>query len=355
MMLLRLGEEEEAGVSPERTKRVKDLCESWVANGSTPALIVLVARHGIIYLHQAWGKLRPEPNSPSVAPDSIFGVASVSKPVTATAVMILVERGQIGINQPVQRYIPEFKGDGYERVTVRHLLTHTSGLPDNSDTPFSDLGRTGLRLSPGQEMRYSNVGFDLLGEIVERLSKRPFHEFTRGNIFEPLGMKDATFIHPGKSGERFIQPRPGTTYDWSDEFQGKTSSSSTLCATAMDMAIFGQTFLNNGSYGNYHLLSPATVAAMTQNQIPGIPGETHNGVAAPPCGFGWFKLEQCRFPQWPSLLSPQSYGHSGASGAVLWVDPKFDIVGVFFFVKISEDFWPKDLFVDAIMGSITDK
>ena len=140
-------------------------------------------------------------------------------------------------------------------------------------------------------------------------------------------------------------------------FHRNASSASRIFVKAgwlMDMAILGQTFLNNGSCGDCHLLSLATMAAMTQNQIPGLPRETLEGVAAPPCGFGWFKLEQCRFPQWPSLLSSQSYGHSGASGALLWVDPQFDLVGVFFFVKIKDEFWPKDLFVDAIMGSITD-
>ena len=359
-MILRLGEAKEAGVSPERIQRVKDLCASWEADGSTPALIALVARHGIIFLFESWGKLGPDPKSPPVLLDSIFGVASVSKPVTATVVMILVERGQLGINQPVQKYIPEFQGDGFEKVTVRHLLTHTSGLPyrsdifNNSDTPFADLERTGLRLSPGQEMRYSNVGYDVLGEVVKRVSKQPFHEFSRQNIFEPLGMKDATFVHPGKAGERCIQPRPGTKFDWPDEVQGTTSPSGSLCATAMDMAIFGQTFLNNGTYGNCHLLSPATVAAMTRNQIPGIPREFFQGIApAPHCGFGWKMISEFRVPGTPGLLSPQSYGHTGASGAIVWVDPKYDLVGVLFNTYIGE-LWPMDIFIDAIMGSITD-
>ena len=358
MMKLRYGKETEAGVSPERILRVKNLCASWVAAGSTPALIVLVARHGIIFLHEAWGQLAPETNSPPVVLDSILGVASVSKVVTATAAMMLVEWGQMGIHQPVQKYLPEFQGDGFEQVTVRHLLTHTSGLTygseifNNSDTPFADLERTGLRLSPGQEMRYSNVGYDVSGEVVARVSDQPFQEFTHTNIFEPLGMKDATFVHPGKTAERCIQLRLGTTFDWPDETEGKVSAAGSLCATVMDIAIFGQTFLNQGVYENCHLLSPATIAAMTRNQVPGISRETLDGVVAPPCGFGWFKLGQCRFPQWPSLLSPQSYGHSGASGAVLWVDPKFNLAGVFFFVKISKTFWPKDLFIDAIMGSI---
>jgi CubicO group peptidase (beta-lactamase class C family) len=272
--------------------------------------------------------------------------------------MILVERGQMGINQPVQKYIPEFKGDGFDKVTVRHLLTHTSGLPYDSDMfydsadPFADLERAGFRLSPEQEMRYSNVGYDVLGEVVARVSRQPFHEFTRTNIFEPLGMKDATFVLPSKFSERYIQPRPGTKFDWPDEAQGKSKASSTLCATAMDMAIFGQTFLNNGTYGDCHLLSPATVAAMTRNQIPGIPRELFQGIApAPHCGFGWKMISEFRVPCTPGLLSPQSYGHTGASGAILWVDPAFDLVGVFFHAFIGE-LWAMDLLIDSVMGSL---
>ena len=310
MKQLRFGEAQQVGVSAERIRNVINLCSSWVADGSTPALITLVARRGVIFLHEAWGQIGPEPDSPAVSLDTILGTASISKSVTATAAMILVERGQVGINHPVQKYVPEFKGDGFERVTLRHLLTHTSGLPYRSGLAFDALGDAGFRLTPGQEMRYSNVGYDLLGEIIERVSGQSFHAFTHEHIFAPLGMNAATFVLPGKTSPGYIQPRPGTNFDWPDEAVGTTSASSTLCATAMDMAIFGQTFLNHGSYGNCHLLSPATVAAMTRSQIADIPRETLDGVAAPPCGYGWFMLEQCQFEQWPSLLSPQGYGHS---------------------------------------------
>ena len=352
MSVLRSGTPKDAGLNPDRIKDVIDLCESWVENGSTPALITLVARHGVIFLHQAWGKQGTDPNSPNATLDTIFGVASVSKSVTATAVMILVERGQLGLDQQVQAYLPEFKGDGFERVTIRHLLTHTSGLPDNVDIPIDEFGKAGNRISPGEEAVYSNTGYALLGDIVEQVSNKPFAEFAHSSIFEPLGMKDATFVLPLKTSQRYMQPRPGTTFDWPDEMQGATYASSTLNATAMDMAIFGQTFLNRGTYGDVQLLSPASISAMTTDQVSTIPRERVNGIEIPPSGFGWFMLEQCRFPQWPTLLSPESYGHSGASGALLWVDPRYDLVGVFLFVKISEEFWPKDLFVDGIIRSI---
>jgi CubicO group peptidase (beta-lactamase class C family) len=355
MIQLRSGTAEEAGVSPERLKRVFELCQGWVADGSTPALIVLAARRGIIFMHEAWGQLSPEPDSLLVLRDSLFGVASVSKPVTATAVMMLVERGKIGLHRPIQQYLPEFKGEGCEKIQVRHLLTHTSGLPYRSDAPLLEVGQIGVRPEPGREMAYSNVAYDLLGEIVQRVSGQSFDAFTRQSIFEPLGMKEATFIHPGKVRERCIRPRAGTTYDWPDEMEGQTFPSATLWTTALDMAIFCQAFLNRGSYGDFRLLSPATVAAMTRNQVLGIPREIISGITSPPCGFGWFMLDEVRFPNFPCLWSPQSYGHAGASGAFVWVDPIYNLVGVFFFTKIREDIHPVDLFVDTIMGAIVEK
>ena len=352
MRQLRSGTPEEAGFSAERIQRVLEICAGWVADCITPALIVLVARRGVIFMHEAWGQLGPEPDSPPVARDALFGVASVSKPVTATAVMVLVERGKIGINQPVQHYLPEFKGEGFEKVLVRHLLTHTSGLPYRSEAELFELGQTGIVLEPGREMAYSNVAYNLLGELVERVSGQSFSDFTHQNIFEPLGMKDATFSMPGKQQERCIRPRPGTPFDWPDEIAGEISASSSLWATAMDMGIFAQTFLNGGGYCDFRLLSPATVAAMTRNQIPGIPRETIEGIPVPPCGFGWFRMEELKFPKYPSLWSLQSYGHAGASGSFLWVDPLYEMVGVYLLAMIREGVRQLDLFVDSIMGAI---
>jgi CubicO group peptidase (beta-lactamase class C family) len=351
MTKLRPGTVKEAGMLPERIQRVSETCAGWVVDGSTPALIVLVARRGIIFLHEAWEQLGPEADSLPVLRDSLFGVASVSKSVTATAVMMLVERGKIGINRAVQVYLPEFVGDGFEKVQVYHLLTHTSGLPYRSDLGPAEVGRSGIRLRPGQEMIYSNVGYDLLGEIVQRTSGQAFADFTRQHIFEPLGMSTATFIHP-VGQERCVRRRPGTSFDWPDDVVGETSTSSSLWATAMDMGIFGQAFLNEGCYGGYHLLSPASVAAMRRNQVPGLPREIIRGVTIPPHGFGWHVLDQIRLHNTPCLWSPQCYGYSGASGAFLWIDPVYEMVGVFFFARIHEDIWPLDLFVDAIMGAI---
>ncbi|RLE03400.1 MAG: hypothetical protein DRJ13_04530 [Bacteroidetes bacterium] len=288
-----------------------------------PALSVLAARKGIIFLHEAWGNLTPAPDSPPVQINSTMGMASCSKPVAATAVMIFVEQNQLTLHHPLQQYIPEFEG------------------PEN-----------GLDFQPGTKMIYCSLGCNLLGELVERISGDSFEKFTRGHIFELLGMQDTTFIHVGLDRERSVLPRPGTTYNWPKEMEGIVSASSTLWSTAYDMGIFLQTFLNTGRYGKYQLLSPAGVDAMTRNQVSGLPREQVDGVQIPPIGLGWFLLSSGQFPNYPRSFSASSYGHSGSSGAFIWADPAYDLIGAFLFTKIKEEFRPLDVFVDSLISSI---
>jgi CubicO group peptidase (beta-lactamase class C family) len=352
MNMLQNGTVRDAGVSAVHVDRVRAACADWVKKAMTPALIVLAARHGVIFLHEAWGRLGPEKDSPPAGSDTIFGLASISKPVTATAVMTLVETNQIGLHSPIQVFLPEFHGPGCEEITVWHLLTHTSGLPNRSGGGPLEAGQAGLEHKPGTWMAYSNAGYDLLGELVQRVSDSPLDAYIRRSIFEPLGMKDSTMIHARGAVERTIRRMPGTAFDWPVEMEGTCCGSSSLWGTALDLAIFLQTFLNQGGYGKTRLLRPETVTAMTQNQVKGIPRELVNGVPNQPRGLGWFLLEGMRFPNSPTLLSKLSYGHAGASGAFAWVDPACDLIGVFLFAKTHPDSYPLGRFVDSVMRSI---
>jgi len=351
---LRTGKPSSVGISPERLSKVENLCTNWVAEGITPALSVLIARYGISFLHKSWGKLTSDSNSPPVTNDSMFGMASCSKPVTATAIMLLVEEGRIGLHRPLKEYLPEFEGPDSEKITTHHILSHTSGLPARSDAETIHAAENGLEFQPGSKMAYSNVGYDLLGMLVAKVSGQSFDVFTKERIFEPLGMKNTTFIHMGLARERCVQSRPGTTYDWPKEWEGEISGSSTLWSTAEDMGIFLQTYLNQGNYRDIHLLSRPSVAAMTRNQVQGIPREMINGILNQPQGLGWFLLEGIKFPNTPCLLSPTSYGHSGASGTMIWVDPTYHLIGAFLFTKVREEDRPLDHFVDSVMSCITD-
>ena len=125
---LRYGTPEEAGMSPGKIQQARDLVEEWSKQEQYPAIVVLVARRGVIVLHEAFGKLTPEPDSPPLELDSIFPLTSQTKPITATLAMSLVEDGLISLNHPVVDYIPEFVGENKDKIMVHHLLTHTSGL-----------------------------------------------------------------------------------------------------------------------------------------------------------------------------------------------------------------------------------
>ncbi len=216
MTELREGSAAQAGMLPERVERVRALAKSWVDNGHTPSLVVLAARRGVIVLHEAFGKLRPQADSPALRVDSIFPVSSISKPITATAAMLLVEDGMLGLNRPIRDYLPEISGTGTEDVLVHHLLTHTSGYNDEKIFPVLeqkmkegfDPGPCDATQHPavhnflavcypvplwkpaGTAMAYCNVNYLILGEIIRRLSGRSLQDFVQERIFAPLSMKD---------------------------------------------------------------------------------------------------------------------------------------------------------------------
>ncbi len=382
MTELRYGTPQEAGASPKRVQRVVDLARGWVADGLGPALVALAARRGVIFLHEAFGCLRPGSDAP-VQPDSIFPLASISKPLTATALMLLVEEGRVGLNRPVVEYIPEFAGDGKDKITVRHLLTHTSGMRDDDTFTFGDQQKGRIRIPPPEStqhpgineilhlrlgapmrqppdeaMHYYNFGYTLLGEIIRRVSGQSFHDFTRARVFLPLGMRDTYFTVPADVRHRIVKRPEGTPYDWwngpdNEDWPGPAGGA---FSTALDMAIFGQTFLNGGVYGGARLLSPATVAAMTRDQTGLRMQLPYDETDFPNCpyGLGWFLFGADTSMTSGGLWSPRAFGHIGSGGVMLWVDPAYALVGVFLFAQLRADVWPGDLFANAVTASIVD-
>ncbi len=385
-MRLYKGKPEDAGMSPERLKHVRDLAEGWVADGITPSLVVLAARKGVIVLHEAYGIQGPESKSPPLKKDAIFPLASITKPITAVAAMILVEDGLLGLNRPVSNYLPEFVGEGKDGVMLHHLLTHTSGLNDETieeniennkgsvEIPPPDKGNhpvihelltlgydSPLSLSPGEEMVYCNFGYWYLGEIVRRVSGKPLGQFARERIFNPLGMKDTSYGLPNMLENRAAKRPPDSSTFTSEEWWRMGSGSGGAFSTAKDMAIFGQMMLNDGSYRNAQILSPASVSEMTRNQIPGIPASILNQTFPEASwGLGWSIHGENKSQAYAEpLQSSQSFSHGGASGVFLWVDPASDFVGVYFSVDVEFDeekghIWNADLFVNASMSAIVD-
>jgi CubicO group peptidase (beta-lactamase class C family) len=394
MMELREGTAAEAGMLPDRIEHLRALARGWLERGDTPSLVVLAARRGMIVMHEAFGRLRPEPDAMPLGVNSIFPLQSITKPITATAAMLLVEDGVLGLNRPVRDYIPELSGAGSEEVLVHHLLTHTSGYSDDPAV-FPDVAQkikegfdpgpcdstqhsaVQLYLSvgyplpvskpPGTEMIYCNMNYMLLGEIIRRLSGRSLHAFARERIFDPLGMQDSNYIVPASHRGRVVK-RPshapyvqGRLFPGIDSIEEVPFANAGVFGTARDIAAFGQMFLNAGSFGQQRILSRPAVAAMTRNQVSGLSiffvGTSHRNASY---GYGWFVESADRWKyRNGSLSSNGSFGHSGSGGVSFWVDPVNEIVGVYLSVQMraTEQFdpiWNYDLFQNAVTASVAD-
>lgn len=397
-MELRYGTPAEAGMLSDRMERIKAVGPRSIENGVHTAVVMLAARRGVIFLHEAYGQLRPEADSPPVVLDTIFPLASMTKPITGTAAMLLVEDGLLGLNRPVADYIPELCGEGTDALLVHHLMTHTSGytngalfghtraklrelregatLPPRDETQHPSIHEqlvlrydAPLSKPPGEIMSYCNFNVILLGEIIRRVSGCSLADFARERIFDPLGMDDSTYIVPEEMRPRIVKRPPDAFFTQgagrympgidSREREVRPMADTGAYSTAHDLAVFGQTFLNGGSYGETRLLSRAAVTEMTRNQIPGIAVDLL-GSSYPEAswGFQWGVHGNGKFRYLDgSLHSPEAFSHSGAGGAFIWVDPAYEIVGVYLSVVLrgtpeGANIWDNDLFQNAVTAAI---
>jgi CubicO group peptidase (beta-lactamase class C family) len=330
------------GMSAQRLQRAAALLESEVKEGKLGAAAILVARRGNVVLEKGFGRLAPDTNSPAVKPGSIFLLASITKPVTACALMLLVERGLVSLNDPVSQYLPEFTGGERNKVRVRDLLSHTSGLPDmlpentalrRAHEPLSifvaGTMKTPLLYTPQEDFRYQSMGVLLAGEIVERITKMRLRDFERKEIFEPLGMKNSALgIKPGWRIEDTVQVYESPAGNREDRERFGANSAywrdmghpwGGMHSTVGDLAILMQTFLNKGSYAGKRWMSPATVAAMTTDQ---------NTRLHKPWGLGWALAHSTVWIYAGELVSARTFGHAGATGTVVWADPESQLLCV---------------------------
>jgi CubicO group peptidase (beta-lactamase class C family) len=350
---LRKGEAAQVGLDPERLDAALRLVEESVRSGRASGAVVLVARRGVVVAERAFGVLDPISRRPHTM-ETIYPIASISKPIAATAAMILVDEGKLGLNDPVERYLPAFKeqkfktpaGDLVHRpFTVRHLLTHTSGLPSNSPLrklPYREwlslplretidaTAKVDLEYEPGTKTKYSAVGFATLGRVVEVVSGRPFEAFVAERVFEPLGMRNSYYNVPKPLADRVA---PGFFFRMIDgKFDGidppdpdfkivNTMPNAGAFSTARDLVVFYQMFLNGGTYGGRRLLSPATVRMMVADQTPGLPDRW---------GLSWM-LGAGRRDAGVPICSPETFGHFGTAGSercLAWADPREDLIGI---------------------------
>jgi CubicO group peptidase (beta-lactamase class C family) len=356
MPSLLFAEPEEAGFDPARFRHACDLLRRWTDDGEVPAAALCVGRKGRVVAPRYFGRQSPEPGSTPLREDALFLVASLTKPVTVAAAMLLVERGELVLEDPVAAIVPEFAANGKGGVQIRHLMTHTSGLPDQlpdnaelraSHQPLSAFVAGAcaapLLFPPGTKVSYQSMGTAMLGEIVRRVTGRALPEFLRREFFEPLGMADTSLGLRPEKRERIASMRllPGmekTNWHWNTTYWlGVGSPWGGLITSPADYAKFCQLFLSGGTPGGVRVLSPATVRAMTTNQLAAMPLVPEEDRRCRPWGLGWKLHWPAQSPNFGDLLGPRSYGHWGATGTVCWMDPDREAFCVLFTTQPQEE------------------
>ncbi|MHA3770161.1 exo-beta-N-acetylmuramidase NamZ domain-containing protein [Verrucomicrobiota bacterium sgz303538] len=318
---------------PEKLAEIDAAISLAIGESRLPGGVLWLEHHGVAY-HKAYGLRALEPQREQNTEDTIFDAASLTKVVaTAPAVMKLIEQEKVQLDAPVKTYIPEFVGSGKDSITVRHLLTHTSGLrPGLALAEGGNGWARAIALAcsekplnpPGTIFRYSDINFIVLGEVVSRVSGQKLQDFCANEIFKPLGMRDTGFL-PADSLRERIAPTErvngeylrGTVHDPTSRRMGGVAGHAGLFTTAADLARFSRMFLQGGELDGVRVLKPETVRLMTTVQSP----EPVNARR----GLGWDIDSPYAGPR-GSWFPIGSYGHTGWTGGSLWIDPFSDTI-----------------------------
>jgi uncharacterized protein YbbC (DUF1343 family) len=352
----------DAGFSAARLASIDAVVGEAIARGDLPGAVVLVGRRDRVVFRKAFGNRALVPSREPMTADTVFDVASLTKPVaTATSVMILVERGRLALLDPIAKYIPEFAAGGgdREKITVEHLLTHRAGFaPDDpielyTGSPeeiFTRKYSQPLESPPGALFRYSDVGYEVLGELVRRVSGATLDEFSEREIFRPLGMRDSHFrplassrflgdqiglADPSRPPLSRIAPTErrddhwlrGEVHDPRAYALGGVAGHAGLFSTADDLARWCRMILAGGRLGSARILSPLGVDAMTR---PRFSGDGDLRALA-------FDVATAFSRNRGDLFPPGSFGLTGFTGTSLWIDPSSGVYIVFVSNRLHPD------------------
>jgi CubicO group peptidase (beta-lactamase class C family) len=299
--------------------------EAEIRRGGFPGAALAIGRWDRTVVEQGIGRQGWGESSPSVEPDAtVYDLASLTKVVaTTTAVMLLVEDGKIDLDAPVQRYLPEFSGGMKGEVSVRQLLTHSSGLPAGTElrgTPAEALRQaiaTPLVRAPGSEVEYSDLGFVVLFAAAERAAGEPLFRLLDRRVFGPLGMLATTYL-PGESCSRCAPtevhsdgtPYQGVVHDPIAHALGGVAGNAGLFSTAHDLGRFAAMLARGGELDGVRVLKAATIDQFMRRQ-PGAGTRALGWDTPSPGGNGAAGVK----------ISPRAFGHTGFTGTSLWVDP----------------------------------
>lgn len=389
---------ETVGMSSERLERINPVLQGYVDDGHLAGAVSMVARHGKIVHFEKFGTLNMETSQP-IELDSIFRIYSMSKPITTVAAMQLYEQGKFQLNDPVEKYLPEFKNilvlteDGKlekqnRPFTIQMLMSHTAGLTygvfgntpvdqqyrkanilNNKDIAemVTELGKIPLQYQPGTRWHYS-VSVDVLGRLVEVISGQSFDQYLEDHIFTPLGMDDTFFEVPADKLSRFgtnhrynpqTQKLEISDYPATSQFANDVtffSGGGGLLSTTEDYMKFSQMMLNGGEFNGARIISRKTVDFMSQNHLNGIfanrSGE--NGQNRPGAGFGLGFGVIVDPPQSGVISSKGEYYWGGAAGTIFWIDPVEDLISIVMIQHMNVQVPLRNTFKALTYGAITE-
>lgn len=356
--MLPLTAPETVGINSQRLQRAFEHLRSWLDHGIATAIASVVVRHGKVAGSFYGGTLTPNSPASPVTSESLFHLASIGKPMTALAVMRLVEAGQISLEDPVMAILPDFAGNAHDSITVRHLLTHTSGLPQDPDLTGLPAGATTAEELPsylkaplavpvGSKVEYSNVGYGILGLIVEAISGQTFPQYMREQLFEPIGMQRAYLAPPAECYAKIVHVagtnEPGSRFERfnSDFARQQTHPAGHVIGSAQDVARFFQLFLADGQLDQRQIIAPATAQLMRTNQTAGLAGGIEGFMTWDSCAWGLgFDLRGVKQPHFSGeYSSAATFGHTGVAGTFAWADPSRDLICVMLANRMLYNRW----------------
>ncbi len=334
---------EDAGMNAACLEQIDRVAAEGIEAGQMPGCVVTIGRRGKIVLLRAYGQRQIEPEPIAMTTDTLFDLASLTKPIaTATSVMILIDQDKLHPDDTVAKHLPEFGTHGKQQITVRQLLTHQGGLiPDNALADYDDGPQRAWQrifalkpyVEPGSKFVYTDIGYLVLGELVRRISGQDVHEFSRKQIFEPLGMAETGFL-PDAALRRRAAPTERRGGEWicGDVHDPRAyrldgiAGHAGLFSTAEDLAVYAQMMLDQGQHAGVRVLSRERVAEMTR------PERVSSGLRS----LGW-DVKSGYSSNRGESFSPRAFGHGGFTGTAIWIDPELELFVIFLSNRLHPD------------------
>lgn len=322
---------------------IDPLIEKAITDSELSGAVIAIVHDDEVVFEKAYGWRQIVPDKIPMQTDSLFDLASLTKPIaTATSVMHLIEQGELKIDDKIAMHIPEFGANGKENITVKDLLLHVGGLiPDNSladykgsrDEMVTKIYGLSTSYQPGTDFRYSDVGFQVLGELVHRKSGLNVHDYSQRHIFGPLQMKETTFNPAGDLRSRAVATEEregrwmvGEVHDPRAYAMGGIAGHAGLFSTAADLSNYARMMLKNGEFGGTRILQESTVRSMTTpNRVP-------RGIRA----LGW-DMRSGYSSNRGEAMSATAYGHGGFTGTAIWIDPELQLAVIFLSSRLHPD------------------